>query len=212
MALNGPMRLSSVIEQVVDDELVVYHLDNEQVHLLNRTTAAVWRHCDGTNSVAALADAVGRDLGTTVDDDIVWAALAELDRAGLLDQPLRPGATSISRRQLVKRLALGAVAVPVVTSILAPTAAAAASVGCLPDDSPCTSGTECCSGICDGVCTSGGPPGCVSNADCPPLFVCQAGTCVPAGPPPCTPSGPCRLDGDCCPGEVCINGLCSLGP
>lgn len=147
---HRPTRVREVIEQSVDDEVVVYRLADDEVHLLNSTTAAVWRHCDGESTIDDIAARVGLELGSPIDNEVVWAALAELDRAGLLvDHVDAP--RGLSRRQLMKRLAVAAVAIPVVTSIVAPSAAAAAS-GCAPDRTPCSSDTECCSTVCDEVC------------------------------------------------------------
>ena len=154
-----PTRLSNAIEQVVDDELVVYNLDTDGVHLLNPTVAAVWRHCNGSLTIPELGDAVG------FDTDIVWVALTELEGAGLLQDHLEAPPRHLSRRQLMKRIAIGAVAIPVVTSIVAPTAAAAASGPCVPNGGSCASPGQCCSGVCSGgVCTS--QPSCIPGRSC----------------------------------------------
>ena len=130
-----PARIVEVVEQPVEDELVVYRLETDDVHLLNSTTTAVWRHCDGGSTVNELAVLVSADLGKPVDADVVMAALAELDQAGLLvDHVVSP--TRISRRLLMKRVGIAAVALPIVTSIAAPTAAAAAST-CTAAGQPC---------------------------------------------------------------------------
>ena len=171
-----PTRVSEVIEQPVDDEIVVYGLERDDVHLLNSTTAAVWRRCDGQSTIDEITAMVG-------DADIVWAALVELDRAGLLVEHVEPP-SRLSRRQLMKRMAIAAVAVPVVTSIVAPTAAAAAS-NCVPNGGNCGQSSECCSGFCTGA----------------------TETCIPA-PPPCGNGGDlCETGGDCCSGQ-CVNARC----
>jgi hypothetical protein len=141
------------VEQLAE-ELVVYDLDTDQAHLLNRMSSAVWRRCDGSTDIDALASDLSAEFGMPVDPVLVWAAVAELDRAGLLEPnanvPAEEG--GLSRRQLLKRFGIAAVALPTITSILAPTAAAAASVG---------------TGI-GGTCASNG--------------ACASGNCVPHGP------------------------------
>ena len=170
--VTRPERAAEIIEQIVDDELVIYNLTNDDVHLLNATTAAVWRLCDGTHTVDAIAAATG------FDTDIVWIALRELDRSHLLLESIDDRGNRISRRQLMRRVAIGAIALPVVTSIVAPTAAAAAS-NCTPDGAGCAADAECCGGsTCDGgFCT---PPGvgCVVDAQCGPNQLCRNGTCI----------------------------------
>jgi hypothetical protein len=55
----------------------------------------------------------------------------------------------VTRRELIRRLGLAAAAsLPLVTSIVAPTPAQAAS--CLPSGQPCTSSLQCCSAVCAG--------------------------------------------------------------
>ena len=142
-----PTRITEVVEQPVEDEIVVYRLETDDVHLLNSTTTAVWRHCDGASTVNELAVLASSDLGKPVDADVVLAALDELDRAGLpVDHVDASG--GLSRRQLMKRVAIAAVALPIVTSIAAPTAAAAAS-NCAAATQPCNTqiGPLCCPGL-----------------------------------------------------------------
>ena len=79
---SGQTRIVEVVEQVVEDEVIVYNLETYDVHLLNATTTAVWRHCDGGSTVNELVVLAAGDLGKPIDADLVLAALAELDRAG----------------------------------------------------------------------------------------------------------------------------------
>lgn len=174
-----PTRVSEVIEQPVDDDIVVYGLSNDDVHLLNATSAAVWRRCDGESTVDEITASVAEELGAPVGTDVVWAALAELDRAGLLVDHIE-APTRLSRRQLMKRLAIAAVAVPVVTSIVAPTAAAAAS-SCTPNGSSCSLSSDCCSGFCNPATEQCANPqqGCgQSDAVCETGVECCSGTCL----------------------------------
>jgi hypothetical protein len=41
--------------QELPDETLVYDLQRNRAHCLNRTAALVWRHCDGQATVADLA-------------------------------------------------------------------------------------------------------------------------------------------------------------
>jgi hypothetical protein len=131
------------------DELLVYDLSNHKAHCLNKSAALTWTHCDGTTTVADLVAILSRELNVQVDEDVVWLALRQLDKARLLQGPVgRPEAViNRSRRDVVRKLGLGgALAVPVVMSIIAPKASAAAT---LVNGAPCTNNNQCTSGCCD---------------------------------------------------------------
>lgn len=118
-------RTQGVTTTELNDETVVYDLDRHRVHRLNQTAALVWKHCDGKSSVAEIAADVGRELAAPASEELVHQALDQLQQACLLAEPKR-----ISRRELGQRVRLtGALIVlaPVVTSIVAPTAAQAQS-------------------------------------------------------------------------------------
>jgi hypothetical protein len=133
------------------EEVLVYDTLTDKAHCLNHTAALIWQHCDGQHSVSAIAEALTLELNAPVDERMVWFAVEQLSRDHLLEEKvLLPEVMSgMSRRQMVRVLGLAAVvAVPLVTSIVAPTPAQAAT--CLPPGSACTSSAQCCSGLCSG--------------------------------------------------------------
>ncbi|HUK91117.1 MAG TPA: PqqD family protein [Blastocatellia bacterium] len=145
-------RQDGLLKQAVDDELLVYDLKRHKAHCLNRTAALVWEECNGRNSVADLARIVQQELHVPYDEELVWVALDQLDRARLLSARIaRPGeARRISRREVLKRVGLGAaLAVPLITSIMSPTAAQAAT--CTKKGGACTSSRTCCSQVCSAL-------------------------------------------------------------
>jgi hypothetical protein len=97
-------------------------------------------------------------LETEVDENVVWLALKQLEKAHLLGEASpRVGNSGISRRELIRTLGWSAaVGLPLVTSVLAPTRAQAASCILAGGGAPCTATTNCCSGV--GNCTTTGPP------------------------------------------------------
>jgi len=109
--------------------------------------AFIWKHCDEHTTVPELAKQMQQELGKTIDTDLVWIALRRLGRASLLQKPIPQGPmVNSSRREMTRTIALlGGLAV---VSILAPTAASAAS--CLPTGAPCNLNNRaaCCSQIC----------------------------------------------------------------
>ncbi len=148
-------RKKALVIEEVSDELLVYDLDRHKAHCLNRTAAWVWKHCDGQTPVEELAHQLGEELGTPVDEKLIWFALNSLSKDHLLEKRLAipPMMAGLNRRQMIRAIGLGALVVmPMVTSIVAPTAEAATS--CKGTGAACTFGTECCSGICtvNGTC------------------------------------------------------------
>ena len=142
-------RQSQLITKEVAGEILVYDLNRDEAHCLNSTAARVWTHCDGVTTVAEMARLLTEELQTPVAHEVVSLALDQLGKSSLLQERwARPAhVDQMSRRALVKRLGIAAaVTVPLVTSIVAPRAAAAAS--CLPAGTPCAANADCCSGGC----------------------------------------------------------------
>ncbi|MBV9866458.1 MAG: PqqD family protein [Abitibacteriaceae bacterium] len=151
----------------VADETLVQDLANHQAHCLNPLVASVWEHCDGKTAIRDIAQQVTQEHLTPVDEKMVWLALHELGKIGLLQQRLvRPADQYLSRRDFMR--ATGALAATaLVTSIFVPAAHAQASCG--GQGAPCTiasgqpsfSQGTCCtqspSLICNG--TPGGAAG-----------------------------------------------------
>src|SRR5919202_6081381 len=81
-------RTDQLVVSEVDDEVLVYDRTRDRAHCLNRTTALVWRHCDGRTTIEALAARLQGELGAPVEAEVVWLALRQLDRAHLLREPL----------------------------------------------------------------------------------------------------------------------------
>ena len=151
--------------RVVDlpDEVLIYDLKRHQAHCLNQTAAFVWRRCDGQTSVAQLAALLQADLeglNIAAAEEMVWLALDRLSRAHLLRERVLPPAVAagIPRRALLRKVALavvgGALVLPLVETIVAPTVAMAASCGvaCTP-----AGGTGCAAFPVCNICHSGGP-------------------------------------------------------
>ena len=137
------------------DEVLVYDLKRHKAHSLNKTAALVWQRCDGKSGVTEITQLLEEKLGTSIDKDVVWLALQQLERASLLEDSKSQAVASVrvSRRQLMRRMGLAAaVSLPLVSSIFAPTSAQAAS--CQPVGGLCPNGQpDCCAGL-----TCGGPP------------------------------------------------------
>ena len=142
-------RTDGVLVEELDDEVLAYDQRDDCAHRLNRTAAVIWRHCDGTRDVQALVGVLQAEVGEVADEDLVLIALDDLAAAGLIsgapDRAL--DARRLSRRRFIRRVGTvgaAALALPVVSSMVSPTPAAA--------QSPCGSCT--CTGTCSCSCTS----------------------------------------------------------
>lgn len=148
-------RQEGLLVQELPDEVLVYDQERHKAHCLNKTAALVWKSCDGQASVSAVAKQLEQTIGASVDEDVVWCALNQLEKDHLLEEKVTwpVGVKPISRRELMRRLGIGAaIAVPLITSIIAPTAAYAGSqpnsgASCN-GDQDCTGGTHCQGGFC----------------------------------------------------------------
>jgi hypothetical protein len=98
-------KTAHLIVREIDDETLVYDMGRHAATCLNEFAAKVWRRCDGTTSVADIADALGED------ERAVWLALHRLNKSQLLTEAIalppdmRTGKT---RRQIAGQLGLGA--------------------------------------------------------------------------------------------------------
>jgi len=100
-------------------ELLVYDLRNHRAHSLNGIAASIWNTCDGTASVQEIAARVASTSEWPVDEAVVWQALADFDKASLLDTPVERKLDGPSRRQALTQLGWAA-AIPIVLSIAMP--------------------------------------------------------------------------------------------
>jgi hypothetical protein len=155
-------RREGIIVKELPDEVLVYDLDRDKAHCLNHSAAAVWERCDGRTTVADIARAVEKKTGVKVGEEFVWLAIEALGRDHLLEERMQwPAALPrMTRREAVRRIGIGAaIAIPLVTSIIAPTPAQAAT--CTARCGSCSTGAQCCSGVC-----ATGVSGCTSGMRC----------------------------------------------
>jgi hypothetical protein len=144
-----------VVKELANETLVYDELSHE-AHCLNETAAFVWKHCDGRTSPAEMARRLERRMRMPVSEQLVWLALRQLSKSGLLEGhlPSQSPERQISRRALIRTLGIAAaVSVPLVTSIVAPTAVSAATIVCGKAGALCTTSADCCSGLfcCEGA-------------------------------------------------------------
>ena len=144
-------RKEGLVVQELSDEVLVYDRTRNKAHCLNSTAALVWGYCDGKTSVPQIARAIESKINEPVAEDIVWLGVEQLDKNHLLRERAQfpEYKAGLSRREVMKRVGLAAaITLPVVTSIIAPTATQAAN--CIASGQPCTTSAQCCSNVCSG--------------------------------------------------------------
>jgi hypothetical protein len=137
MKIKPFSRKQNIVVQELENELLVYDLQTNKAYCLNETSAIVYGFCDGTKSIAELSDLMSRKLKTLVSEDFVRLALNELNDNGLLvnADEFEGYFTRLSRREIVRKVGLASmIALPLISSVVAPNAAMAASqaLNCTP--------------------------------------------------------------------------------
>lgn len=151
---NAPRsRQSNLVVQELDQELLIYDLSNNKAYSLNETSAIVYQLSNGERTVKEISEFMSNKLKSEVSEDLVWLALLELQKENLLEnhQQLENKFAEIPRREAVKRVGLASlVAFPIISSVVAPPAYAAASAPicpmsgqCFPAGSPICGGANC---------------------------------------------------------------------
>ena len=162
--MNNPIaRQQGLVVQEMPDEVLVYDMDANKAHCLNRSAAVIWKSCNGSNSIADIVRQFESSGSGKVTEDFVWFAIDQLNENGLLEAGVSPRFQGQSRRQALKTIGMASmVALPVIASLVAPQSALG-SVSC--------------------TCTT--PAQCVTQTACPSTQVCNTnGLCAPNNPIP----------------------------
>lgn len=183
-------RQNNIVIHLLKDELLIYDLTMHKAYCLNETSALVWNLCDGDNSVSDISKMLSKKLKSTVTEDFVWLALNDLKKENLLagGQEIANKLDRLSRREVIRRVGFASMlALPVISSLIAPAAAVAQSCGtvgqsCSPPNSlgDCCSGTAYCGGtsVCQACIAPSNSTGCrATAAQCATLgYICCSGT------------------------------------
>jgi len=179
-------RSSNILIQELNDEHLIYDLERDQAFCLNETSARIWKLCDGTRSIPDLTAALASDLRKDVDENLVRLGLDQLSRNKLILSDCGGINTeSRSRREAIRQIGLSSmIALPIVYSLVAPTAVHAQS--CAVPGAPCSTGADCCDSgpvACVGTgfcCVCVTPGDCIVQTSCPSTFNCNgSGICAP---------------------------------
>lgn len=128
--MSNPKQAASIHVEQLGDELCIYNWQRNEVHALNPTAARVWQQCDGQTSPTQIAAVLQAELQLPGAEaqELAWMTLAQLEKAHLLHEAVvKPSRRKVLPRREFIRLGVAAALLPVVHSIVAPTAVAAAS-------------------------------------------------------------------------------------
>lgn len=128
-------KTENLVVQNLNDGILIYNLTDNKAFCLNETSAIVYQACDGKTTFADLQSKSG------FPEDLIHLTLSELEKQGFIEMSSDYVSTlnGMSRREAVKKVGLATmIALPVVSSLVAPLAADAASgicnwtIGCQP--------------------------------------------------------------------------------
>lgn len=150
-------RQENLVTQELENEILIYDVKSNKCFCLNVSLKLIWQFCDGKNSVDKISNLMSRKLKTIVNENLVLLGLRELYREDLLekDSDLEPNFLKSSRRELIKNIGFASVTVlPVISSVIAPSALSAQSIAglslftvCTPAGPVCRPGLSCRSSI-----------------------------------------------------------------
>jgi hypothetical protein len=145
-ALRRPKaKTKDVLVEELPEELLLFDRARNRAHCLNRAAGVVWRACDGHRTVPQIAAVTSAELGEPIGDEVVEVALAQLAEARLVEDGGGPRVDR-QRRKMIRNLLIA----PAVLTVLAPTAARAAT--CTPRGAQCQRSSQCCPGLtCKGT-------------------------------------------------------------
>jgi hypothetical protein len=117
-------KTGNIIVQSLENELLIYDLITNKVYCLNETSALVYQACDGKT------DFIDFKNKHHFPDEIIFLALDSLKKENLLAEGFVSPLKGMKRREIIKKIALASViALPVIATTPAPTAAQANSCG-----------------------------------------------------------------------------------
>jgi hypothetical protein len=167
-------RRDDLLIEKLDGELVVYDLIHHRASCLNDSAALVWKLCDGVRTVAQISAELSEHTGLPNEPELTLLCLARLRAAKLLARDLT--LPSVSRRQVVKRLALKTALMALLPAVLTVRAEAQVSLASCVHRSQCLLPQNQCS-----PCYQGAQ---VNSNQCNNRR-CHNGDCRPRGQTPC---------------------------
>jgi hypothetical protein len=139
-------RKSNVVVHELEDEILIYDLNINKAFCLNQTSALIYQLCDGKNSVADISKLMSVKLKTLVSEDLVRLALEDFKKDNLLEngEELSSHFAGLSRREAIRKVGLASmITLPIIFSLVAPTAAMGQSTCGCANPGDCLTQTTC---------------------------------------------------------------------
>ncbi len=147
----------------LEDEVVVYDERRQRIHNLNRVAWLVLQASDGATTAEEIAASIADESELPADPRVVEVAWNRLRRAHLIEAPTPLESSGMTRRELGRRMGLGAIlaaSLPLITTaVLPPPAVAQSPCGSVPIGGECAEHAECASCCCR-------PPQCAHPSFC----------------------------------------------
>jgi hypothetical protein len=142
-------RNTRIVVQELEDETLVYDLDTNRAYCHNEMASSVWKECYGSRDALSISRTI-KNADGEVGRRAVTYAIELLDSNGLLEGASSVEIPTSTRRDAIKKLAIGGAALlPVISMIVAPQPAHAAS--CVANNASCSASAQCCSNCCKNV-------------------------------------------------------------
>jgi hypothetical protein len=198
------LRTHNLVVNELPNETLIYDLDTNKAFCFNETARLVMNQCDGTSSVDEALNIINRQLNAQMSADMIWLVVSQLKDSNFIEKDYEiPIETNrVSRRKILHAAASLGIALPIITSLVAPKAVDAQSVSCVTSGTTCifqnNSQSNCCSSndrcyYYDGVIPAG--------------FYCRA--CFGSG----NVTARCPLGTpDCCATQPTNNNICCNTP
>jgi hypothetical protein len=172
-------RNTDIVIQTLGKEVLIYDLNTHKAYCLNETSSIVYQACDGETSLDELI------LRSNFTSEIIFLALDELRRENLVETSHEDNSPfkGMSRREAIRKVGFASMIVlPVISSLVAPTAVMAQSGGC---GVACVNPDGACAGTAVGNC-AGNVGVCTTFCNFDPTYRAQccsgtvtSGTCTP---------------------------------
>jgi hypothetical protein len=187
------LRTENIVIKELPSEILIYDLEKNKAFCLNETARLIMEQCDGIRSIDEAIINLNQKLKSKVGEEMVWMVVDQLKSANFIekDYEIPVAITRVSRRKILHSAAALGIALPIITSLVAPTAAQAQS-SCAGVEEDCLINAPingCCPDLicvniegdintCLGCIPANSPTNCSGN----PGACCQGSTCVAVEP------------------------------
>lgn len=175
-------RNTNIVVQTSDKEVLIYDLNTDKAYNLNETSSIVYQACDGKTTFTELTANHG------LTNDVIFLAIDELIKEHLIEKNNEYNSPfdGMSRRKVLRQIGIASmVALPVIVSLTAPTAAMAQSSCINPGGRPTGTaaatnehivGSGTCADFNSRCCDNSATGSCTPEAGFPGHFFCTC-TC-----------------------------------